>query len=87
MQIYEPHQRNAGIIEGKFLEYSQVRKPGSSIDNPEYYTPADFAIGATIEVFSRKFNIVGKYEVSNSHVWQLSGRNIRKFVIGSTCYC
>jgi len=58
MQIYEPHQRNAGIIEGKFLEYSQVRKPGTSIDNPEYYTPADFAIGATIEVFSRKFKIV-----------------------------
>jgi len=57
MQIYEPHQRNAGIIEGKFLEYSQVRKPGSSVDNPEYYTPADFAIGATIEVFSRKFKI------------------------------
>ena len=51
--------RNAGIIEGKFLEYSQDRKPGSSIDNPEYYTPADFAIGATIEVFSRKFKIVG----------------------------
>lgn len=58
MQIYEPHQRNAGIIEGKFLEYSQVRKPGTSIDNPEYYTPADFAIGATIEVFSRKFKVV-----------------------------
>lgn len=58
MQIYEPHQRNAGIIEGKFLEYSQVRKPGTSIDNPEYYTPADFGIGATIEVFSRKFQIV-----------------------------
>ena len=51
--------RNAGIIEGKFLEYSQVRKPGSSVDNPEYYTPADFAIGATIEVFSRKFKIAG----------------------------
>lgn len=38
-----------------------MRKPGTSIDNPEYYTPADFAIGATIEVFSRKFQIVGEF--------------------------
>ena len=52
--------RNAGIIEGKFLEYCKVRKPGSTTDNPIYYTPGDFAIGSIIEVFSRRFKIVGK---------------------------
>ena len=55
--IYEPPQRNSGILGGKFLERTKVRKPGSSIDNPEFYTPADFKIGAKIEIFKHRFVI------------------------------
>ncbi len=55
--IYEPPQRNSGILGGKFLERTKVRKPGSSIDNPEFYTPADFKIGAKVQIFKHKFVI------------------------------
>ncbi len=34
-----------------------MAKPGSSTDNPDFYTPGDFAIGATIHVFKHKFII------------------------------
>ncbi|XP_065062995.1 EF-hand domain-containing protein 1-like [Rhopilema esculentum] len=53
--VYEPPQRNSGILGGKFLERTKVRKPGTSIDKPEFYTPADFKIGATIEIYKHKF--------------------------------
>ena len=55
--IYEPPQRNSGVLGGKFLERTKVRKPGSSIDNPEFYTPADFKIGAMIVIYKHKFII------------------------------
>jgi len=47
----------AGILGGKFLEWTCVAKPGSSPDRPEFYRPQDFAIGARIEVFKHKFII------------------------------
>uniref|UniRef100_A0A672GTH0 DM10 domain-containing protein n=1 Tax=Salarias fasciatus TaxID=181472 RepID=A0A672GTH0_SALFA len=40
---------------GKFLKKTRVPKPGSTVENPEYYSPADFAIGAIVEVFSHRF--------------------------------
>ena len=50
--------RNAGIIGGKFLERTRPVKPGSDPDKPSFYTPKDFAIGSTIEVFKHKFIII-----------------------------
>ncbi|KAF1371829.1 hypothetical protein PFLUV_G00273430 [Perca fluviatilis] len=55
ISIYEKPGRNSGIIGGQFLEKTRIPKPGSTLDNPEFYSPADFAIGATVEVFSRRF--------------------------------
>ncbi|WP_411025290.1 DM10 domain-containing protein, partial [Salmonella sp. s57379] len=55
LSIFETFKRNTGISGGKFLEKTRVPKPGSSVENPEYYGPADFAIGATVEVFGRRF--------------------------------
>uniref|UniRef100_A0A8C5MN70 EF-hand domain containing 1 n=1 Tax=Leptobrachium leishanense TaxID=445787 RepID=A0A8C5MN70_9ANUR len=55
ISIFEPPVRNSGIIGGKFLEKTRVPKPDSSIDNPSYYGPADFAIGAVVEVFNHRF--------------------------------
>ncbi|KAK5611875.1 hypothetical protein CRENBAI_007923 [Crenichthys baileyi] len=55
ISIFEKPTRNSGIIGGKFLEKTRVPKPGSTVDNPEFYSPADFAIGATVDVFSHRF--------------------------------
>ncbi|KAF4099887.1 EF-hand domain-containing protein 1 [Onychostoma macrolepis] len=55
ISVFERSTRNSGIIGGKFLEKTRVPKPGSSVENPEYYTPADFSIGATVEVFGHRF--------------------------------
>ncbi|XP_075056583.1 EF-hand domain-containing protein 1 isoform X2 [Mixophyes fleayi] len=57
ISIFEPQIRNSGIIGGKFLERIKVLKPGSTIDNPVYYGPADFTIGAVVEVFRYRFTI------------------------------
>jgi hypothetical protein len=43
--VFEPPQKNSGIIGGKFLERTRVKKPNSH----EYYTQADFYTGAQIE--------------------------------------
>ncbi|XP_070844225.1 EF-hand domain-containing protein 1 [Chaetodon trifascialis] len=55
ISIFEKATRNSGILGGRFLEKTRVPKPGSTVDNPEFYSPADFAIGATVEVFSHRF--------------------------------
>ncbi|XP_073442508.1 EF-hand domain-containing protein 1 [Dendrobates tinctorius] len=57
VSIFEPQIRNSGIIGGKFLEKSRIPKPGSSMNDPIYYGPTDFTIGAVIEVFSHRFII------------------------------
>ncbi|XP_071335528.1 EF-hand domain-containing protein 1 [Trachinotus anak] len=55
ISIFEKPTRNSGIISGKFLEKTRVPKPGSTVESPEFYSPADLAIGASIEVFSHRF--------------------------------
>ncbi|KAM9495997.1 EF-hand domain-containing protein 1 isoform 1-T2 [Clarias gariepinus] len=55
ISIFEKPTRNSGFIGGRFLEKTRVPKPGSTVENPEYYGPADFAIGATVEVFRWRF--------------------------------
>lgn len=57
VSIFEPPQRNSGIIGGKFLEATRLSKPNSDVENPEFYGPGDFAIGATIQVFKHRFCI------------------------------
>ncbi|KAK5852858.1 hypothetical protein PBY51_006697 [Eleginops maclovinus] len=55
ISIFEKPTRNSGIIGGKFLKETRITKPGSTVESPEFYSPADFAIGATLEVFGRRF--------------------------------
>lgn len=49
ISIFEPPVRNSGIIGGKFLGRTRVAKPNSPVDNPIYYSPSDFYIGAVID--------------------------------------
>lgn len=55
MTVYEPPQRNAGIIGGKFLERTRIKKPNATSTSPSYYTPQDLYVGATIQIFNHKF--------------------------------
>ncbi|KAF6113575.1 EF-hand domain containing 1 [Phyllostomus discolor] len=57
ISIFEPPVRNSGIIGGKYLGRTKVVKPHSSVENPIYYSPGDFFIGAMIEVFGHRFII------------------------------
>ncbi|XP_040839468.1 EF-hand domain-containing protein 1 [Ochotona curzoniae] len=58
ISIFEPPVRNSGIIGGKFLGRTRVAKPNSPVDNPIYYSPSDFYIGAVIDVFGHRFVIL-----------------------------
>uniref|UniRef100_A0A7N5K4F8 EF-hand domain-containing protein 1 n=1 Tax=Ailuropoda melanoleuca TaxID=9646 RepID=A0A7N5K4F8_AILME len=72
ISIFEPPVRNSGIIGGKYLGRTKVVKPSSTADNPIYYGPTDFFIGAVIEVFGHRFVILDtddyvlKYMESNA---------------------
>ncbi|XP_012297046.1 EF-hand domain-containing protein 1 isoform X2 [Aotus nancymaae] len=72
ISIFEPPVRNSGIIGGKYLGRTKVVKPNSTVDNPIYYGPSDFFIGAVIEVFGHRFIILDtdeyvlKYMESNA---------------------
>ncbi|KAH0621819.1 hypothetical protein JD844_023461 [Phrynosoma platyrhinos] len=68
ISIYEPPVRNSGIIGGKYLGKTRVPKPGSSTENPVYYGPSDFTIGALVEVFGHRFIIVDADEYVLSYM-------------------
>ncbi|KAJ3166475.1 EF-hand domain-containing protein 1 [Geranomyces variabilis] len=58
MTIYEPPQRNAGIIGGKFMERTRVLLPGSSLTDPagpQYYNAQNLFVGACVTVFAHDF--------------------------------
>ncbi|KAI8924924.1 hypothetical protein BC831DRAFT_463157, partial [Entophlyctis helioformis] len=58
MTIYEPPQRNAGILGGKFMERTRVLRPGSSLSDPagpSYYDIKDLYVGGKIDVLSHRF--------------------------------
>ncbi|CAK9816565.1 EF-hand domain-containing protein 1 [Anthophora plagiata] len=57
--IHELEKRNSGRYEGCFLKASLVPKPKTGRDDPQYYTPQDFYIGAKINIFNHYFIING----------------------------
>ncbi|KAJ8980307.1 hypothetical protein NQ317_005228 [Molorchus minor] len=74
-KINEPPIRNSGIWGGKYLMSTMLVKPGSDRLNPDYYTPADFYIGAIITVFEQRFKIVG----ADLYVYRYMQANPHKF--------
>lgn len=63
--IFEPPVRNSGFFGGKYLGKTKIAKPGSCVDNPTFYGPGDFYIGALIEgesvnnsAFSNSFKVL-----------------------------
>ncbi|CAK8698373.1 unnamed protein product [Clavelina lepadiformis] len=58
--VFEPPQRNSGIIGGKFLERGRVKKPGQDTfksQMSEYFTSEDFYVGAKIVINNFDFVI------------------------------
>ncbi|KAJ8920916.1 hypothetical protein NQ315_015709 [Exocentrus adspersus] len=74
-KIMEPPIRNSGILGGKYLRSTLLVKPGSDPLNPDYYSPADFYIGAIITVFQQRFKIVG----ADLYVYRYMQANESKF--------
>ncbi|TPX43682.1 hypothetical protein SeMB42_g04641 [Synchytrium endobioticum] len=53
--IFEPHQRNSGVVGGKWMEKTHLKTP----DGARYYTAADFFVGANLTCHGHKFIIDG----------------------------
>lgn len=97
MTIYEPPVRNSGIIGGKFLERTRVAKPSSAPDQPTFYGPQDFYIGAVVDIFKHRFVIISADEYvlkyMEEHKSQFPGMFTSKLqqlpasVILCECYC
>lgn len=75
IQISEPEKRNSGRRGGTFLSTMLVPKPGTNRDNPLYYTPEDFYIGAKINCFNHRFIITG----ADLYVYRYIKANPEKF--------
>jgi len=55
VSIFEPGQKNSGIVEGKFLE----RRKYKNVDkNMEFVTPTDLAIGGDVKINGYSFHIL-----------------------------
>ena len=65
ISIYEPAQKNSGIMEGKFLErrkYKNVDKGG------EFITPTDMPLGGNIKINGHSFNILSCDEYTKNYL-------------------
>ncbi|XP_039250468.1 EF-hand domain-containing family member C2-like isoform X2 [Styela clava] len=61
VSVFEPPQRNSGIIGGKFLERGRIKKPSQEIfksEMSEYFTAQDFFVGANVTINDFNFTIV-----------------------------
>merc|ERR1719231_1938180 len=64
MAAFEPPQKNSGIMGGKFIQRTRIKKPSSH----EYYTQADFYTGATVEFNKFRFVLYQADEYSLSYM-------------------
>jgi len=65
ISIFEPAQKNSGIIEGKFLE----RRKYKNVDkNMDFITPTDLAIGGDVKINGYNFHILSADEYTNSYL-------------------
>ena len=56
ISIFEPAQKNSGILEGPFLKQTKYKNVDK---NNEFITPSDLAIGGDIKINSYNFHILG----------------------------
>eukprot|EP00755_Sulcionema_specki_P021693 Sspe_Gene.13617::Locus_4669_Transcript_1_1_Confidence_1.000_Length_2582::g.13617::m.13617 len=68
VSIFEPAQRNSGIIGGKFLQRQKAKRTGTN----QVLKAEDFYVGARISINSHKFIIYATDEASLTHMEQNS---------------
>lgn len=88
IRINEIERSNSGRREGCFLGWRPIPKPATGKDDPRYYTPEDFFIGAHINVFNHHFVITGadlfvyRYvEANNDKFCQEVRDNLRNYFL------
>jgi hypothetical protein len=75
LTIYEPPQRNAGFLGGKFLERTRALKPGHTLQNPSYYNVEDFYVGGRVEINHHTFILID----ADEYVFNYMEENVSKF--------
>ena len=55
LAVYEPQQRNSGIVEGKFLERKRYKNGSKGHD---YFTATDLIVGSDVIINSYSFHIL-----------------------------
>jgi len=67
ISIYEPLQKNSGIIHGKFLERNQYK----NLDKPtNIITPSDMALGGDVKINGHSFHLLSCDEYTQSYLSQ-----------------
>lgn len=66
--VFEPPQRNSGILGGKFLERGRIKKP----DGVNYFVAPDLYIGANVEFHRYKFVLIDADEYAVMYMEKLS---------------
>ena len=65
ISIFEPAQKNSGIIEGPFLE----RRKYKNVDkNNEFITPSELPVGGDIKINGYNFHILGSDEYTTKYL-------------------
>ena len=65
ISIYEPAQKNSGIIEGKFLQRNRYK----NIDNGNaWITPSDMAIGGDVKINGHSFHLMSCDEYTTNYL-------------------
>jgi EF-hand domain-containing protein 1 len=63
ISIYEPAQKNSGIVEGKFLERRKYKNV-----NGEWVTPTDLAIGGDVKINGYSFHVLSTDEFTGRYL-------------------
>lgn len=74
--VFEPPQRNSGVIGGKFLERGRIKKPGQELfksDMSEYYRAHDIYVGAEVNFNDHTFVIVDCDEYAMTYMEEHAG--------------
>ncbi|KAL0985420.1 hypothetical protein UPYG_G00156660 [Umbra pygmaea] len=71
ISVFEPPQKNTGVLGGKFLERSRVKKPGQELFKSEmsqYFSAQDLYVGAKINLNHQGFHLVDADEYAFNYM-------------------
>ncbi|XP_053351747.1 EF-hand domain-containing family member C2 isoform X1 [Clarias gariepinus] len=71
--VFEPTQKNTGVIGGKYLERCRVKKPGQELfksEMSEYYKAQDLYVGARLSIKNHPFQLVDADEYAFNYMEQ-----------------